>query len=44
MGAYSTATVTRFNGYGGLRLATVRDLGSETTGGDVRSGHRPRRA
>jgi ornithine decarboxylase len=26
MGAYSTATVTRFNGYGGLRLATVRDL------------------
>jgi ornithine decarboxylase len=27
MGAYSTATVTRFNGYGGLRLATVRDLG-----------------
>jgi ornithine decarboxylase len=27
MGAYSTATVTRFNGYGGLRLATVRRLG-----------------
>jgi ornithine decarboxylase len=27
MGAYSTATVTRFNGYGGLRLATVRSLG-----------------
>lgn len=26
MGAYSTATVTRFNGYGGLRLATVRSL------------------
>jgi len=26
MGAYSTATVTRFNGYGGLTLATVRDL------------------
>jgi ornithine decarboxylase len=26
MGAYSTATVTRFNGYGGLSLATVRDL------------------
>jgi ornithine decarboxylase len=26
MGAYSTATVTRFNGYGGLRLATVREL------------------
>ncbi|MCU4653203.1 type III PLP-dependent enzyme [Roseibacterium sp. SDUM158016] len=26
MGAYSTATVTRFNGYGGLRLATVRTL------------------
>jgi ornithine decarboxylase len=27
MGAYSTATVTRFNGYGGMRLATVRRLG-----------------
>lgn len=26
MGAYSTATVTRFNGYGGLRMATVREL------------------
>jgi len=26
MGSYSTATVTRFNGYGGLTLATVRDL------------------
>ena len=26
MGAYSTATVTRFNGYGGLRMATVRAL------------------
>ena len=31
MGAYSTATVTRFNGYGGLRLATVRAL-SEPSG------------
>ncbi|NKX43381.1 type III PLP-dependent enzyme [Roseicyclus persicicus] len=28
MGAYSTAIVTRFNGYGGLRLATVRVLGA----------------
>lgn len=27
MGAYSTATVTRFNGYGGLRMATVHALG-----------------
>jgi hypothetical protein len=26
MGAYSTATVTRFNGYGGLRMATVQAL------------------
>ncbi len=26
MGAYSTATVTRFNGYGDLRTATVRSL------------------
>ncbi|AHM04146.1 Ornithine decarboxylase / Arginine decarboxylase [Roseibacterium elongatum DSM 19469] len=26
MGAYSTATVTRFNGYGAMRLATVRSL------------------
>jgi ornithine decarboxylase len=39
MGAYSTATVTRFNGYGGLRLATVRDL-SDPLG----TGHRRPRA
>lgn len=26
MGAYSTATVTRFNGYGEIRMAAVRDL------------------
>jgi len=26
MGAYSTATVTRFNGYGGLHMATVQAL------------------
>ncbi|MDG4647402.1 type III PLP-dependent enzyme [Roseibacterium sp. SDUM158017] len=40
MGAYSTATVTRFNGYGGLRLATVRSLGED----HVRTGHRRSRA
>ncbi|GAA5072767.1 type III PLP-dependent enzyme [Roseibacterium beibuensis] len=26
MGAYSTATITRFNGYGAMRMATVRSL------------------
>jgi ornithine decarboxylase len=26
MGAYSTATITRFNGYGAMRLATVRAM------------------
>jgi ornithine decarboxylase len=37
MGAYSTATVTRFNGYGGLRLATVRALNEPSGTGH----HRP---
>ena len=36
MGAYSTATVTRFNGYGGLRLATVRALADRTGTGHRR--------
>jgi ornithine decarboxylase len=31
-GAYSTATVTRFNGYGGLDVVTVRDLAPERLG------------
>ena len=26
LGAYSTATVTRFNGFGALKVATVLDL------------------
>ncbi|SDJ61795.1 type III PLP-dependent enzyme [Aliiruegeria lutimaris] len=31
MGAYSTATVTRFNGFGHLGLATVRSLGHDSS-------------
>lgn len=38
MGAYSTATATRFNGYGALRLASVRTLADPGGTGH----HRPR--
>ncbi|NDR59363.1 type III PLP-dependent enzyme [Aliiruegeria sabulilitoris] len=31
MGAYSTATVTRFNGFGHLELATVQSLGNDVS-------------
>jgi ornithine decarboxylase len=36
MGAYSTATVTRFNGYGGLRLATVLGFEDRPAGSGLR--------